>query len=67
MLNWRVEFSVINLRSVARRWFEVFTFERKLSRMIRLLVQYFFNVGLKLVNLSSYGNLVAEEKMRSSG
>ena len=25
--------------------------------MIRLLVQYFFDVGLKLVNLSTYGNL----------
>ena len=35
------------------------------QRTIRLLVQYFFDVGLKLVNLSTYGNLVAEKNMMS--
>ena len=45
---------------------EVFTFESWLLRTIRLLVQYFFDIGLKLVNFSTYGNLVAEENISSS-
>ena len=31
-----------------------------------MLVQYFFDVGLKLVSLSTYGNLVVEENTMSS-
>ena len=65
MLNWR-ELSSINFRSVAVGAFvEVFTFESWLPRTIRLLVQYFFDVGLKLVNLSTYGNLVVEKNTMS--
>lgn len=55
---------------------DVFTFESWLPRTIRFWVQYFFDVGLQLVtfgsrpvfffNLCTYGNLVAEENMRSS-